>query len=214
MSRHKTARESKQKRRGSPCHPAAHIGTSHAVSILEPERLVLSAPAAWPGRNNHARGAARPVRCLALAFSAAGTISGTVTEPPAFSTASRAEAETPATVKFSAEVSSPLPSRRTPSLPPRARPAAFSAAPLRFDHALTEGTEVSPYYDAMLGKLIVHGRDRTEALARLNRALNELIVDGVDTTVPLFRELLKDPDIQSGNYSIHWLERWLERNYH
>ena len=55
--------------------------------------------------------------------------------------------------------------------------------------------------------------DRTEALARLNRALNELIVDGVDTTIPLFVDLLKEPDIQRGDYSIHWLERWLEREY-
>ncbi|HBV53729.1 MAG TPA: acetyl-CoA carboxylase biotin carboxylase subunit, partial [Rhodobacteraceae bacterium] len=55
-----------------------------------------------------------------------------------------------------------------------------------------------PYYDSLIGKLIVHGRDRTEALARLNRALGELIVDGVDTTVPLFRDLLQDPDVHSG----------------
>ena len=58
----------------------------------------------------------------------------------------------------------------------------------------------------------MHGRDRDEALARLNRALGELIVDGVDTTIPLFRALLEEPDIQRGNYSIHWLERWLSEN--
>ena len=85
---------------------------------------------------------------------------------------------------------------------------------VRVDSAIYDGYSIPPYYDSLIGKLIVHGRDRPEALARLNRALSELIVDGVDTTVPLFRELLKDPDIQSGNYSIHWLERWLERNYH
>ena len=54
---------------------------------------------------------------------------------------------------------------------------------------------------------------KDEALARLSRALGELIVDGIDTTVPLFRDLLAEPDIQSGNYSIHWLERWLARHY-
>jgi len=60
--------------------------------------------------------------------------------------------------------------------------------------------------------LIVQGRDRPEALARLARALGELIVDGVDTTVPLFHALLAEPDVQSGDYNIHWLEHWLEQN--
>lgn len=84
---------------------------------------------------------------------------------------------------------------------------------VRMDSALYQGYSIPPYYDSLIGKLIVHGRDRDEALARLSRALGELIVDGVDTTVPLFRDLLKEPDIQSGDYSIHWLERWLERHY-
>ncbi len=64
----------------------------------------------------------------------------------------------------------------------------------------------------MIGKLIVHGRDRPEALARLKRALGELIVDGVDTTVPLFHMLLNEPDVLSGDYNIHWLEKWLAAN--
>jgi acetyl-CoA carboxylase biotin carboxylase subunit len=81
---------------------------------------------------------------------------------------------------------------------------------VRMDSALYDGYKIPPYYDSLIGKLIVHGRDRPEALARLNRALGELIVDGVDTTVPLFHELLAEPDIHSGNYSIHWLEHWLE----
>ena len=84
---------------------------------------------------------------------------------------------------------------------------------VRMDSALYQGYSIPPYYDSLIGKLIVHGRDRDEALARLSRALGELIVDGVDTTVPLFRDLLAEPDIQSGNYSIHWLERWLARHY-
>ena len=84
---------------------------------------------------------------------------------------------------------------------------------VRMDSALYDGYVIPPYYDSLIAKLIVHGRDRTEALARLNRALNELIVDGVDTTIPLFVDLLKEPDIQRGDYSIHWLERWLERKY-
>ncbi|TDX28300.1 acetyl-CoA carboxylase biotin carboxylase subunit [Rhodovulum visakhapatnamense] len=81
---------------------------------------------------------------------------------------------------------------------------------VRMDSALYDGYSIPPYYDSLIGKLIVHGRDRTEALARLDRALGELIVDGIETTAPLFRALLMEPDIQRGNYNIHWLERWLE----
>ena len=82
---------------------------------------------------------------------------------------------------------------------------------VRMDSALYTGYSIPPYYDSLIAKLIVHGRDRTEALSRLNRALNELIVDGIDTTVPLFHQLLQEPDIQSGTYNIHWLEKWLEQ---
>ncbi len=83
---------------------------------------------------------------------------------------------------------------------------------VRMDSALYDGYSIPPYYDSLIGKLIVHGRDRPEAIARLNRALGELIVDGVDTTIPLFHQLLAEPDIQSGDYNIHWLEKWLDRN--
>jgi len=83
---------------------------------------------------------------------------------------------------------------------------------VRMDSALYDGYSIPPYYDSLIGKLIVHGRDRPEALARLDRALAELIVDGVDTTIPLFPALLAEPDIQGGTYNIHWLERWLESN--
>ncbi|WP_062762522.1 acetyl-CoA carboxylase biotin carboxylase subunit [Falsirhodobacter sp. alg1] len=84
---------------------------------------------------------------------------------------------------------------------------------VRMDSALYSGYSIPPYYDSLIGKLIVHGRDRDEALARLNRALGELIVDGIDTTVPLFHALLENPDIQSGDYNIHWLEKWLEQSF-
>ncbi len=84
---------------------------------------------------------------------------------------------------------------------------------VRMDSALYGGYSIPPYYDSLIGKLIVHGRDRPEALARLKRALGELIVDGVDTTVPLFNALLEEPDVQSGNYNIHWLEKWLAATY-
>ena len=83
---------------------------------------------------------------------------------------------------------------------------------IRMDSALYDGYSIPPYYDSLIGKLIVHGRDRPEALARLNRALGELIVDGIDTTVPLFHALLQEPDLLSGGYNIHWLEHWLETN--
>jgi acetyl-CoA carboxylase biotin carboxylase subunit len=80
---------------------------------------------------------------------------------------------------------------------------------IRMDSALYDGYTIPPYYDSLIAKLIVHGRDRPEALARLKRALGELIVDGVDSTVPLFHALLEEPDILSGDYTIHWLENWL-----
>jgi acetyl-CoA carboxylase biotin carboxylase subunit len=81
---------------------------------------------------------------------------------------------------------------------------------VRMDSALYNGYKIPPYYDSLIGKLIVHGFDREEALARLKRALGELIVDGVETTVPLFHMLLAEPDIHSGDYDIHWLEKRLE----
>ncbi|MCD7061117.1 acetyl-CoA carboxylase biotin carboxylase subunit [Pelagibacterium xiamenense] len=83
---------------------------------------------------------------------------------------------------------------------------------VRVDAAVYQGYAIPPYYDSLIGKLIVHGRTRQECLQRLNRALDEFIVDGVKTTLPLFRRLIKEPDIQAGNYDIHWLEHYLEHN--
>ena len=83
---------------------------------------------------------------------------------------------------------------------------------VRMDSALYDGYAIPPYYDSLIAKLIVHGRDRPEALARLSRALGELIVDGVDTTVPLFLALVEEGAVQTGEYNIHWLEKWLETN--
>ncbi|MGA0280838.1 MAG: acetyl-CoA carboxylase biotin carboxylase subunit [Paracoccaceae bacterium] len=84
---------------------------------------------------------------------------------------------------------------------------------VRVDSALYDGYKIPPYYDSLIGKLIVHGRDRDEAIARLSRALGELIVDGIDTTLPLFTALVNAEDVQKGNYNIHWLEHWLEQTY-
>ena len=79
---------------------------------------------------------------------------------------------------------------------------------VRLDSAIYAGYSIPPYYDSLIGKLIVHGRDREEAVARLKRALGEMVVGGIDTTIPLFQRLLVEPDILSGDYDIHWLEKW------
>jgi acetyl-CoA carboxylase biotin carboxylase subunit len=83
---------------------------------------------------------------------------------------------------------------------------------VRMDSAIYDGYKIPPYYDSLIGKLIVHAADRPTALARLERALSELVVDGVDTTLPLFDALLREEAVQTGDYTIHWLEQWLETN--
>ncbi|HEV7352883.1 MAG TPA: acetyl-CoA carboxylase biotin carboxylase subunit [Brevundimonas sp.] len=82
---------------------------------------------------------------------------------------------------------------------------------VRLDSAIFAGYSIPPYYDSLIGKLIVHGRDREECLARLKRSLGEMVVGGIDTTIPLFQKLLQEPDILSGDYDIHWLEKWAKR---
>ncbi len=80
---------------------------------------------------------------------------------------------------------------------------------VRVDSAVYQGYAIPPYYDSLVGKLIVHGKTRTECLMRLRRALDEFVVDGIETTLPLFRALVREQDILDGNYHIHWLERFL-----
>ena len=80
---------------------------------------------------------------------------------------------------------------------------------VRVDSAVYQGYTIPPNYDSLVGKLIVHGRNRTECLMRLRRALDEFVVDGIETTLPLFRTLVRNPDIQNGDYDIHWLESFL-----
>jgi acetyl-CoA carboxylase biotin carboxylase subunit len=82
---------------------------------------------------------------------------------------------------------------------------------VRIDSAVYQGYTIPPYYDSLVGKLIVHGKTRGECLMRLKRALDELVVDGIETTVPLFRALARENDIIDGNYHIHWLEQFLAR---
>jgi acetyl-CoA carboxylase biotin carboxylase subunit len=81
---------------------------------------------------------------------------------------------------------------------------------VRVDSAAYQGYVIPPYYDSLIGKLIVHGRNRTEALMRLRRALDEFVVEGVETTLPLYRTLVRNLDVQNGQYDIHWLEGFLE----
>src|SRR5262249_60635990 len=78
-----------------------------------------------------------------------------------------------------------------------------------FRAAFSGGRAIPPFYDSLLGKLIVHGKTRAECLMRLKRALDEFVVDGVDTTLPLFRALVREKDIVDGSYHIHWLEQSL-----
>ncbi len=103
-------------------------------------------------------------------------------------------------------------------------PATFSPSPgqityyhppgglgVRVDSAVYQGYTVPPYYDSLIGKLIVHGRDRVECLMRLRRALDEFVVDGVLTTIPLFQDLVAEPAILDGAYDIRWLEEYLAK---
>jgi len=80
---------------------------------------------------------------------------------------------------------------------------------VRVDSAVYQGYSIPPYYDSLIGKLIVYGRTRHECLQRLRRSIDEFVVDGVKTTLPLFQRLIREPDIIEGNYDIHWLENYL-----
>jgi acetyl-CoA carboxylase, biotin carboxylase subunit len=82
---------------------------------------------------------------------------------------------------------------------------------VRIDSAVYHGYAIPPFYDSLVGKLIVHGKTRSECLMRLKRALDEFVVDGIETTIPLFRALTQEKDIIDGDYHIHWLEEFLAR---
>src|ERR687897_1692241 len=81
---------------------------------------------------------------------------------------------------------------------------------VRVDSAVYQGYSIPPHYDSLVGKLIVHGKTRTECLMRLKRALDEFVIDGIETTLPLFQKLVRTPDILDGHYHIHWLETFLK----
>ncbi|MER9439228.1 acetyl-CoA carboxylase biotin carboxylase subunit [Mesorhizobium sp. M0618] len=82
---------------------------------------------------------------------------------------------------------------------------------IRVDSGVYSGYKIPPYYDSLIGKLIVHGRNRVECMMRLRRALDEFVVDGIKTTLPLFRDLVGNADIANGDYDIHWLEKYLAK---
>jgi acetyl-CoA carboxylase biotin carboxylase subunit len=82
---------------------------------------------------------------------------------------------------------------------------------VRVDSAVYQGYTIPPHYDSLLGKLIVHGKTRAECLMRLRRSLDEFVVDGIETTLPLFRALVREEDIIDGDYHIHWLEQYLAK---
>ena len=81
---------------------------------------------------------------------------------------------------------------------------------VRVDSAIYSGYRVPPYYDSMIAKLIVHGRDRQQCLMRLRRTLDEIVIGGIDCTIQLHQQLMNEPDFIAGHYDIHWLEEWLE----
>ncbi len=80
---------------------------------------------------------------------------------------------------------------------------------VRVDSGVYQGYTIPPYYDSLIGKLVVHGKNRNECLMRLKRALGEFVIDGIETTIPLFSGLIAEPDIANGIYDIHWLENYL-----
>ena len=81
---------------------------------------------------------------------------------------------------------------------------------VRVDSALYAGYRIPPYYDSLVAKLIVHGRNRDEALMRLRRTLSEMAVSGISTTIPLHQRVVEAPSFTSADYDIHWLERFVE----
>jgi len=83
---------------------------------------------------------------------------------------------------------------------------------VRVDSGLYTGYRVPPYYDSMIGKLIVYGSNRQSCIRRLRRALEEFVVEGMKTTIPLHQKLVRDPQFLEGDYTIKWLEQWLERS--
>ncbi|HJZ44707.1 MAG TPA: acetyl-CoA carboxylase biotin carboxylase subunit [Hyphomicrobiaceae bacterium] len=82
---------------------------------------------------------------------------------------------------------------------------------VRVDSGVYQGYRIPPYYDSLIGKLVVHGKSRNECLMRLKRCLSEFVIGGIETTIPLFTDLVGQADIANGLYDIHWLEKFLQK---
>jgi acetyl-CoA carboxylase biotin carboxylase subunit len=83
---------------------------------------------------------------------------------------------------------------------------------VRVDSEMYSGCMVSPYYDSLIAKLVVHGRTRNGVLMRLKRSLEEFVIDGVSTTIPLHQKIISNPEFIDAQYNIHWLENYLRKN--
>jgi acetyl-CoA carboxylase biotin carboxylase subunit len=103
------------------------------------------------------------------------------------------------------------PEKFTPSPGQITKYSAPGGFGVRVDSAMESGATVVPYYDSMIAKLITHGRDRQEAMARMRRALDEFVIEGIKTTIPLHRRIFDDPDFQKGHISTAFLEQLLAR---
>jgi acetyl-CoA carboxylase biotin carboxylase subunit len=103
------------------------------------------------------------------------------------------------------------PEKFTPSPGQITKYSAPGGFGVRVDSAMESGATVVPYYDSMIAKLITHGRDRQEAIARMRRALDEFVIEGIKTTIPLHRRIFNDPEFQKGHISTAFLEQLLAR---
>ncbi len=103
------------------------------------------------------------------------------------------------------------PEKFTPSPGQITKYSAPGGFGVRVDSTMESGATVVPYYDSMIAKLITHGRDRQEAMARMRRALDEFVIEGIKTTIPLHRRIFNDPDFQKGHISTAFLEQLLAR---
>ncbi len=83
---------------------------------------------------------------------------------------------------------------------------------MRVDSAAYADAVIPPYYDSMIAKLIVKGRDRAEAIGRMKRALEMFVIEGIKTSIPLHRRILADPDFAAGKFDTHFVERFLGNN--
>jgi len=103
------------------------------------------------------------------------------------------------------------PEKFTPSPGKIVKYSAPGGFGVRVDSAMESGATVVPHYDSMIAKLITHGRDRQEAMARMRRALDEFVIEGIKTTIPLHRRIFEDPDFQKGHVSTAFLEQFLAK---